>query len=497
MKGLTLWYRLHKTLTSVKTKIIIILGLFSLFMVIVIGAAFYVSELQSADAKVIDIAGRQRMLTQKMTKEAYFFLTLLEVSEEELTKTRSNLAESVLLFDATIKALKNGGTVLGTDGKETLLPESSNEVKIQLEKTYEMWVSFKSSLEIITDQNVDIGSDRFYNAVKDVWENNIQILNESNKAVILLEKESEKKSKMLKTVQLSTLLLTLLCAIIAFISGKKFIINPIHRSIIDITSASSEIASTATEHAQIVSQQVSAVNETTVTMDELKASSLQSVEQAEAAASNAANALELSEKGIAALDQTFQGITQLKDKVSDIARNISNLSEQTGRIAEIANMVTDFARETKMLAMNASVEAVRAGEYGKGFSVVSQEIRTLADESKKSAILINELIESINKATLHTVMSAEEGSKASDRGLQLIMKSKDLFNDAVSSVNNVSTNSMQISMNLEQQTKAVIQVVEAMNSIHDSTKETSAGADLTKKGIEKLNEVAHDLKEMV
>ncbi len=272
---------------------------------------------------------------------------------------------------------------------------------------------------------------------------------------------------------------------------------PINAIVNELSSTSNEIASTINQHERIANQQSSSVNETTTTMDELSASSRQSAEQAEAAASDSHNAMTSAEMGNEKVRQMLKGMEDLRGKVTAFAEQILKLSEQTGQIGNITNMVTDFASETKMLAMNAAVEAVRAGEHGKGFSVVAMEIRKLADESKKSAEKINSLIDDIRKVTNATVMVAEDGTKTVDEGMMLATETADSFNGVALSITGTSENTQQISLNIKQQAVAIKQIVEAMNSLNTGAKETAAGISQTKTAIEKLNEAAQKLKAMV
>ncbi len=191
---------------------------------------------------------------------------------------------------------------------------------------------------------------------------------------------------------------------------------PLNQVIGVLSSSSAQITTSVAQQESVARQQASAVQETSTTMEELGTSSKLSARQAESAAAGTEQVLDLSEEGRRKMEDMVLGMTTLKEKVDDIAKQIRHLSEQTGKIGDITNLVSDFAKETKMLAMNAAVEAVRAGEHGKGFSVLSVEIRKLADESKQSAERINTLVAEIQKVTNATVMATEEGIKNVDRG---------------------------------------------------------------------------------
>jgi methyl-accepting chemotaxis protein len=178
---------------------------------------------------------------------------------------------------------------------------------------------------------------------------------------------------------------------------------------------------------RVANQQAASVNETTTTMDELKASCRQSSEQAKAAAAAAQQALALAEGGTQAVGETLEGMFTLEKKVAAIAEQILHLSEQASQIGSISQIVSDLANQTNMLALNSSVEAVRAGEYGKGFAVVANEIRRLSDQSQKSAEKINLLVSNIQKAINSTVMVTEEGTKTVKTGVQIAKNTDQAF----------------------------------------------------------------------
>jgi len=264
-----------------------------------------------------------------------------------------------------------------------------------------------------------------------------------------------------------------------------------------IASCTSEIASSIEEQERSSSHQAASVSQTTTTMDELGASSRQSAEQAEAAAAGAQQALALADNGTRAVERTIQGMATLKTKVSAIAEQILRLSEQTSQIGSISGLVSDLANQTNMLALNAAVEAVRAGEHGKGFSVVAAEIRKLADESKKSAERIGDLVTDIQNAINATVMATDEGTKTVDEGVRIAQETSDAFSGVANAVNNVVLNNQQISLNIKQQAIAIQQVVDAMNALNVAAKETTGGISQIRMGTQRLNEAAQNLQAIV
>ncbi|MEB3309803.1 MAG: methyl-accepting chemotaxis protein [Snowella sp.] len=277
----------------------------------------------------------------------------------------------------------------------------------------------------------------------------------------------------------------------------KKITDDVKKAVVDITSSASEIAATMEEQERTANLQAASVSETTTTMDELGASSRQSEEQAESAAQAASEVLQLANNGNDSVEETVSTMVDLKNKVAAIADQIVRLSEQTNQIGNISSLVSDLSQQTNMLALNASVEAVRAGEHGKGFAVVAEEIRKLADQSRQSASNIGALVSDIQNAINTTVMVTDEGTKTVNAGLQVTERTANAFSGVLESINNVAMNNQQIVLNIRQQGKAVQQVLQAMDSINQGAQQTAASLTQIKSGTSQLSHTAHDLEAIV
>ncbi|MBE9230058.1 methyl-accepting chemotaxis protein [Phormidium sp. LEGE 05292] len=293
-----------------------------------------------------------------------------------------------------------------------------------------------------------------------------------------------------------------------------------------ITTSTSEIAATIEQQERVATQQAASVNQTTATMTELGTSSRVSAEQAESAAENARQVLalaessadgsrqvlDLAERGTQTVERTLVGMSTLKEKVGLIGQQTSQLTEQTNQIGSIINIVSDLASQTNLLALNAAIEAVRAGEHGRGFGVVATEIRKLADQCKQSAQKINALILGIKSSIDSTVIATDEGRKTAEEGIKLSQDTATAFTEvthainevvlskqqnSLTAINDIVVGSQQISLNAKQQAIAIEQVADAMNTINQGASQTACGITQTKVGVQKLNEVAQDLKAIV
>ncbi|WP_234996622.1 methyl-accepting chemotaxis protein [Planktothrix sp. PCC 11201] len=275
---------------------------------------------------------------------------------------------------------------------------------------------------------------------------------------------------------------TVFCSVFLGIGLITLIFKRINQEASQILQASQELVSIMESQERVTVQQASSVNETTASMDELGASSRQSAEQASTASAGANQVLLLAGGEQKSSFQTGNNFS-LKIKMEQLQQQIMRLSEHLGKIYSITNAVTDLASQTNMLALNASVEAVRAGENGKGFGVIASEIRKLADQSRKSAEKISSIVTDIQIATNSTVRVTEEGSKSVE--------------DIVHAINDVAINLQQISLNTRQQSIAVEQVVDAMSNLNFVSTEMATSINQTKQGVQKLNETAKNLQTLV
>ncbi len=275
------------------------------------------------------------------------------------------------------------------------------------------------------------------------------------------------------------------------------IIKPIKERASEVAVAANEIAVTIEQQQQTVNNQVGHVNQTTTTMDELGSATVVFSEQAQSSSNGAHQALKLAEEGTISVEQALSSMDTLRNQVNQISKQISNLSEQTGQIGSISKLVADIASQTNMLALNASVEAVRAGEQGKGFKLVASEIRKLADETKKSADRINTLTKNIQAAMNSSIMVTDQGTKGATHTMTLAHSMSQAFLGVRDSIDNVVENSQQISLVVQQQTVAVEQVIAAMNEVNSGASETSTGIEQLRENINQLSLTSKQLFQII
>jgi methyl-accepting chemotaxis protein len=182
------------------------------------------------------------------------------------------------------------------------------------------------------------------------------------------------------------------------VERQRSVVQNLQQAAEALNASTEQLNASAAEQSQTVSRQASALQETQVTAQEIRQTSLLAAQKADSVLSVAERADELSRTGEAALEQTLIGLNDIRAQVQEIATKILELGERTVQIGSITQTVKDLADQSNMLALNAAIEAVRSGEHGKGFGVVAREIRALADQSIESTDRVRELLTDIGNS---------------------------------------------------------------------------------------------------
>jgi methyl-accepting chemotaxis protein len=180
--------------------------------------------------------------------------------------------------------------------------------------------------------------------------------------------------------------------------------------------------------------------------------------------------------------------------MESIADSMVRLSDQTQTIGQVVTTVEDLAVQSNLLAVNAAIEAAKAGEQGKGFAVVAQEVRTLAEQSKQATTQVRGILADIQKATNAAVMATEQGSKAVEAGVKQFGQAGESIQALSNSVTEAAHAATQIAASSQQQLVGVDQVASAMENIKQASVQSVSSAKQLEAAAYNLKELGHKLK---
>jgi len=210
--------------------------------------------------------------------------------------------------------------------------------------------------------------------------------------------------------------------------------------------------------------------------------------------SAASSSMDTSKSGMAAIQQSIEGMSDVREQVQNIARTILELSEKTQQIGTIIATVDDFAEQSSLLALNASIEAARAGEDGKAFSVVATEVKNLAEQSQQATEKVRSILSDIQRTTHTAVMVTEEGSKRVDRGVELVGSAGEIISTLTRSITQSADSAKQIAAAARQQNNGIEQISVAMSGIDQFSRQNLAAIKQTETTSQTLAAVAQQLQ---
>jgi len=496
---------------------------FLLMSVLVITISYRLITVES-HIDTIDLAGTQSMLTQKIAKES------MMVASKSFT--RSKLTATMNQFETAQQSLRHG------DAEHFFSAIESPDILDALNRVDDSWAQYKISIEqLLASYSVD--------GMEKVAQNSLIVLNHADQVVLLLSEASEKVSTRSKqfTLLLSTLLLILI------IAGKEFGIavtmNEIHQlrdhlamisqgdftqpiaievqqneigqsfsayndvtnNISDILGRITTVSSRVNTQSEIVAvnledtskgidiqqteidQIATAMNEMTATIQEVSSNAFtthQSVEDAKSKATTGANALH----------QTVSNINDMAKQVQSSTTTINQLAEDTKEIDKVIEVITGIAEQTNLLALNAAIEAARAGEQGRGFAVVADEVRSLAQRTQDSTNEIRQIIERIQSQSTKAVEIISLSQESSTRTVGQAQIALSSIQEIETIVGLVSDQSHQIAIASEQQSSVALDIDNRMVNIGDIAQRTTRSAQATVKStvvisdeLKKINDI--------
>ena len=519
---------------KIRYKLGLVAGGLSLIIVVMFAITFYTTSQQKNDGLIINLAGRQRMLTQKMIKELFAYVRL---SEQKLPEGQTNntanmeksLRKTMKIFDMTLNALADSGKApMSLDPDNTTYrecPMAKGDVVKQLAEVRSLWTEFSRHIE-----NILSGQDKNGKNFAFVKNNNMKLLAFMNKAVMMMQKQSEKSVSTLIFNQSICIVLGIILMIFSIFTIRKIVkqldnasktaielskgdltkkfemdqetsedkldelgilayslnrfVEALHGNIKDINKGAVEL-NTSSKNTNSIAEQLAEESEKSAHKTQTVAGAADSMANDMNAVAAAMEELttntQLIAESTSQMNTTIKDISTNTENASSIADNavakvgtassrVDELGKAVLEIGRVSESITDISEQTNLLALNATIEAARAGEAGKGFAVVANEIKELAKQTAGATEKIAENINWIQDSTSSTVGDIKDIAN-------IINEVNEIVATISAAVEEQSASVSEIDLNISQGAEAIQEV--SSNIAHTSSAATDIAGDIT------------------
>ena len=282
-----------------------------------------------------------------------------------------------------------------------------------------------------------------------------------------------------------------------FVEKLQGIIGQVAQTTVQVASASSQLHSTADQMATGAEQVAVQAGTVATAGEEMSATSGDIARNCQFAAEGSQQASAAAVSGAQVVDETIVVMNSIAERVKNSARAVESLGARSDQIGEIVGTIEDIADQTNLLALNAAIEAARAGEQGRGFAVVADEVRALAERTTRATREIGEMIKTIQHETKQAVTVMDEGVNEVAKGSEKAAKSGKALEQILDQINAVTSQIHQVATAAEEQTATTSEISSNMQQITGVISQTARGAQESAAAANQLSELSEDLRKIV
>ena len=478
---------------------------YALMFVLAVTASVALYLSMSVSPETINVAGAQRMLSQKMTKEA------LLLRAEALP--RATLDATMAQFDQAHRDLLAGNRA------RNISALSAPGIQAQMKHVGDLWQRFRQQLERLAGsaEQVDLAA---------LEAQSSELLREMNKAVGMMSAHAEQQQRTQMWLAFGCVLGILLLVVL----GRQFGLSPLMRNLQAVEGALTRVgagdftqaltglpqdneigrifsgynrmqdqvrsllaevkqsggrtgqhvdavAVAAKAAGEGVRQQHEDLDQVATAMNEMSATVAEVARHAAAAAESARGADEHAQTGQQAVRRSAELIAALSTQLQRSGQQVQLLETETAGVGKVLDVITGIAAQTNLLALNAAIEAARAGEAGRGFAVVADEVRTLASRTQQSTGEIQAIIQRLQDGALQAVNAMQQSASLAHDNLAHIGEATDVLQNIVGAVDSINAMNAQIATAAEQQSQVAGDIDQRITHISTLAQRTHDDAD--------------------
>lgn len=285
-------------------------------------------------------------------------------------------------------------------------------------------------------------------------------------------------------------------ATVTMVEKLKMVVGSISNQSTQVEHTSGELTSLAEETRQSSDQQISQMEMTATAMNEMVSTVEEISRNAQQASSSAMNAFEQARSGANITKKTSQVIDSLGQDISSVSQTIDELRVETENVGDVLGVIRGIADQTNLLALNAAIEAARAGEQGRGFAVVADEVRSLASRTQDSIEEINLTIDKLQKVATSAVDSMEHSQSNTKEAISMATKARESLNAILTSVGQIQDMNTQIATAAEEQNAVAQEINQSVIEVNGLAKATNENAESTEHSTQQLSSVVESLSEI-
>jgi methyl-accepting chemotaxis protein len=274
-------------------------------------------------------------------------------------------------------------------------------------------------------------------------------------------------------------------------------LNEVTETVASTATAANQISASTEEMAAGAMEQTQQTTDVAASIEQMTKTILENTTNASLAAQTAKEAGSKAKIGGEVVDNTILGMIRIADVVKHSAVTVETLGKSSDEIGEIIQVIDDIADQTNLLALNAAIEAARAGEQGRGFAVVADEVRKLAERTTKATKEIANMIKQIQQDTEAAVKSMKEGTVEADNGKQLAVRAGEVLKEIITNADKVSEIAVSVAAASEEQSSAAEEITRNIDLISNVAGQNADGTRQIARTAEELNNLTMRLDNLI